>query len=243
MTLGFSESPTHRNLLELNSRNKAPVFQSGNSVFPYARRMRFDARIRKHLDQRGWKIAELGRRIGIAPSDQASLDRLYKIVQGKVDNPRGNMLADIAKVLDTTELELRYGEKEGAPRVPIIGHAGASETWTSLESDAAAPAIVDLSLEGDEAVAVEVAGDSMLPAYRKGDVLIGSRLRGTELRKAIGSDCIVETVHGDRYVKVLMKGSAAGRFRLRSYNPVHGDIEDVMLEWAAPVEIVKRARA
>lgn len=43
-------------------------------------------------------------------------------------------------------------------------------------------------------------------------------------------------------MKTVHRGTRKGVFRLRSYNPSYEDIEDVALEWAAPITHVIRGR-
>src|ERR1700743_2750063 len=64
-------------------------------------------RLRAALRDKGWSVPELARRMG-HPDDQPFIDRLYSYTQGKVKNPRGEMLEDIARALGITEIYLRY---------------------------------------------------------------------------------------------------------------------------------------
>ena len=199
--------------------------------------MAWNPRLRKRLKELGWSTAELTRRMGYG-DDKSVRQRVYKYVQDKVKSPRGEMLAELADAVGLTEEQLRFGSDGGAAQFPIIGYAGAGERWTPAED---AADLVDLRIGDDEAIGIRVRGDSMSPVYRDRDVLIGSRAHGAEMRAALNHDCIIQTVTGDRFVKVLLKGSAPARFRLRSYNPAYPDIEDVMLDWAARIEIIRRA--
>jgi hypothetical protein len=65
-------------------------------------------RLRRQLKSLGWSVPELARRMG-KQDDQPFVDRLYKCVQGKVENPRGTLLADIARAVKMPEAELRLG--------------------------------------------------------------------------------------------------------------------------------------
>ena len=74
-------------------------------------------RAKSILDEKGWSIPRLA-----AEMDNLSqVDALYKIFQGKVENPRGQIVADIAAALGVTERNLRYcsiiGGDGGGPRL------------------------------------------------------------------------------------------------------------------------------
>lgn len=77
---------------------------------------------------------------------------------------------------------------------------------------------VALPAFGEDAYALEVSGESMLPLYRKGDVLIVSP--SARLRK--GDRVVVKTMEGEVMAKVL-KRRTSERVELSSANPDHED--------------------
>lgn len=87
---------------------------------------------------------------------------------------------------------------------------------------------ISLSLDGEAAEAFEVRGESMLPVAHEGDVLFFGWPQPPA--NLIGCECIVETVSGERYFKMLAHGSKPELFTLMSYN-------------AKPIIDVKIARA
>ena len=54
--------------------------------------MDWGERLRAKLDELGWKIPELARQMG-RENDKPLLENLAKYVNGKVENPRGKMMA------------------------------------------------------------------------------------------------------------------------------------------------------
>lgn len=152
------------------------------------------------------------------------------------ENPTRRTIEEFSRVLGVSVAEL-LGSDGPAPKVPIIGHVSAGEGWIPADHDNYET--VELGLEGD-AIALHVRGDSMAPAYRDGDLIIGVKRTQRRAENLIGVDSIVETTDHRRYVKFLAKGSQRGLFNLRSYNPAHKDIEDVAILWAAPVAWIRR---
>ncbi len=84
---------------------------------------------------------------------------------------------------------------------------------------------------------LQVRGDSMYPAYNDGD-LIYCKQRLNSHADAIGLECMVKIEGGQRLLKRVSKGSKLRFFTLLSYNAP--PIEDVRIEWAAPVVWIKR---
>mgnify|MGYP000373108739 CR=1 FL=1 len=125
--------------------------------------------------------------------------------------------------------------------MPIVGFVSAGEGWTPFDGDGPVDE-VDIAVAEGPAVALVVRGTSMVPAYRDGDVLIGTKRPTQNLVRLIGMDCIIETRRGERYVKFLSRGSIRGRYNLKSYNPAHTDIENADVAWAAPITFVLRAQ-
>ncbi len=73
-------------------------------------------RLKAKLDERGWSIAELGRRAGI----ETSLCNKY--VHGRVKQPRGNVMERLARALDVDPLWLQFGVyAEPAPAPTTAG--------------------------------------------------------------------------------------------------------------------------
>ena len=128
--------------------------------------------------------------------------------------------------------------------VPVIGYIGAGEEWFPIDDHERGAGLDEISMElahDVDPIAIWVRGDSMEPVYREGDALICSRWQGAEIRNLINEDVVVRTADGRGYLKILLKGSRPDKFRLRSYNPTYHDIEDVALEWAAPIAWIRRA--
>lgn len=85
---------------------------------------------------------------------------------------------------------------------------------------------------GDPTYALEIAGDSMLPLYRDGDVLLIAP--ASTVRR--GDRVVVKTRKGEVMAKELLKQSAA-KIELKSLNPAHEDrvISKADLAWMARI--------
>jgi phage repressor protein C with HTH and peptisase S24 domain len=88
------------------------------------------------------------------------------------------------------------------------------------------------ALSDETAYALEVSGDSMLPLYRHGDVIIVSP--SAQIRR--GDRIVVRTSDGEVMAKIL-KRQTASEMQLGSLNPQHGDrtiaVHDV--DWVARI--------
>lgn len=190
------------------------------------------ARLDKLLTERGFSRKSLSKAAGYGDTflrDVIEFDR----------DPGVERLSNICGLLGVSLNQLLYGEAGFSSRVRIVGAVAAGEGWSPIDDG---DTFAEMTIGGGgEPVGLEVRGDSMRPVYRPGDVLIGSKLVQQSFNRLIGLDCIVLTKQGGRYVKFLAKGSVRNRFNLRSYNGGFPDIENVELEWAAPIVWVKRA--
>ena len=134
----------------------------------------------------------------------------------------------LSKVIEATGaslddfLSLLSDGPMGARRIPLIGLAQAGvggyfddagypagQGWDEVEFPAGA---------GDGTFALEVSGDSMVPLYRDGDILLVSRAE----RVRRGDRVVVRTRGGEVMAKVLAR-QTANAIELRSINPAHAD--------------------
>lgn len=82
-------------------------------------------------------------------------------------------------------------------------------------------------------IAFEVAGDSMLPVYEPGEVIVCLRDQVRSTDSYLGQRVVVKTASGRRFIKRLMRGSKKGVFNLDSWNAL--TMEDVKLEWVGEI--------
>jgi transcriptional regulator with XRE-family HTH domain len=155
--------------------------------------------------------------------------------------PSVENLALVAEQLGVTVGYILDGEAPIFQTVHVIGQAEAAETWVPFGDGSAAKAGIELRLDGGEAVAIEIHGDMLAPAYRNRDIVIGAKSIGRNVDNLIGLDCIVMTEDGRRYIRILQRGRAPGTFSLRSIIVGKADIESVRVAWAAPVTWIKRS--
>lgn len=155
--------------------------------------------------------------------------------------PRWPSTESLAKIIAATQssmeefmalMALRPTAKRA---VPLIGFAQAGAG--GFYDDAGFPVghgfdAIELPGVEDGSYALKVQGDSMLPVYRDGDVLI---VRPDNNARA-GDRVVVRTSGGEVMAKVLDKRSAQ-RIDLRSLNPDHPNrsLSTVDVEWIARI--------
>jgi repressor LexA len=85
----------------------------------------------------------------------------------------------------------------------------------------------------DPVIAFEIEGDSMLPAYEPGEVIVCLRdqVRATEYY--LGERVVVRLSTGQRFLKRLARGKKKGVYNLESWNA--RTIEDVRIEWVGEI--------
>lgn len=156
--------------------------------------------------------------------------------------PKRSRLQKVAEFLRIRLQWLLTGEGEMTDDVVIVGKVGAGAEMHSVDDHALGAGLDSIERPPGmfgRVVGVEVEGDSMWPVYRPGDVIVYRRETVTDFTTMVGKDCIVRTRDGRYFVKMLRRRTKPGRYTLGSWNGP--DIEDVPLEWAAPVLWVKRA--
>jgi repressor LexA len=85
----------------------------------------------------------------------------------------------------------------------------------------------------EETIAFEVAGDSMLPKYENGDIIVVYRDQRHPLTSFYGEEAAVRLKSGERYLKTIERGKSQNFVNLTSFNakPING----VKLEWIGEI--------
>lgn len=192
-------------------------------------------KIKRLREQLGETQDEFSDRFGVK---QATVSRWEK---GLVP-PARKLQSKIAAAAGLSVPEF-FHSSEGPRLIPIVGYVSAGESFVPSDDNESGDGVehITLSLGDAEQIAVRVRGNSMFPVYRDGDTIIGAKLGRRDPSKFLNRDCIVMTVLGEGYVKRVMTGARRGFFRLRSYNPAYDDIEDVEINWAAPIIWIGRS--
>lgn len=196
-------------------------------------------RLEQKRREKGWSKAELQRRSGL------SYDDVSKYSKGAVKQPRYDKMETLAEALGVSLRWLRDGIGPETTSIPVLGYtSGGNDMWTPVDDHFKGDGIdtVEFQIDFDDPIAVTVKGTSMTPVYRAGDTLICSRHLGSASAQYLHHDCVIKTKDGECYIKTVLPGTNENLVRLRSYNPDYDDIEDVELEWAAPVVWVHKSR-
>lgn len=175
----------------------------------------------------GLSASGLARRAGL---DATSFNRSKRI--GPDGRKRWPSTESVAKVLAATGASLddflRLIEVRSGPAratVPLIGmtQAGSGRLFTDEGMPTGGPGWEEIDfpdLGEDRAFALEVQGDSMLPLYREGDVLIVLPITLANIRK--GDRVVVRLEAGEVLAKEL-KRKTARTIELASLNAEHPD--------------------
>ena len=179
--------------------------------------------------EHGMSASGLARRAGLDPTTFNPSKR--KMPDGRARWPGTESLA---KVLDATGASLEVfshlvagqraiaSARPGPRRIPLIGMAQAG--GEGFFDDGGFPVgggwdEVSIPEVGDpHAYALEIAGDSMEPVFRDGDMVVVSP--SAPIRR--GDRVVVRTMRGEAMAKQLVRQSAR-RIELRSLNPEHSD--------------------
>ena len=93
---------------------------------------------------------------------------------------------------------------------------------------------VDLPLrDDDDMIGLMVRGDSMLPKYVDGAVVVVFREPTRSTSSLVGEIAAVRTYDGRRYLKIIMPGTRPHTFNLESFNA--SPIVGVRIAWASEI--------
>src|ERR1700712_2596156 len=134
--------------------------------------------------------------------------------------------SEIAPIIEYLELNA----------VPIMGRVGAGATIEPEFEQVPPEGLGEVELPfpiSEETIAFEVAGDSMLPKYENGDVIVVYREQRHPLSSFFGEEAAVRLKTGERYLKTIERGKSASMVTLTSFNakPISG----VKLEWIGEI--------
>lgn len=149
----------------------------------------------------------------------------------------GATMSDFMSLLDATD-EISSRATLNKANIPLIGFAQAGkngffdedgypagDAWDQIQ-------FPDTEMNKENVYAIEVSGDSMMPLYRDGDVLIISPT--ATIRR--GDRVIVRTEKGEVLVKEVIRQSSR-KLDLKSLNPDHEDLSFPMkdISWTARI--------
>jgi len=134
--------------------------------------------------------------------------------------------AEIGPIIDYLELNA----------VPIMGRVGAGASIGPELEQTPPEGLGEVELPfpiAEETIAFEVVGDSMLPKYENGDVIVVYRDQRHPLSSFYGEEAAVRLKSGERYLKTIERGKTAHLVNLTSFNakPISG----VKLEWIGEI--------
>jgi repressor LexA len=120
--------------------------------------------------------------------------------------------------------------------VPIMGRVGAGAVIEPDQEQVPPDGLGDIELpfQIDEGtIAFEVMGDSMLPKYESGDIIVVFRDQRHPISSFYGEEAVVRLKTGERYLKTVERGKSSSLVNLTSFNakPING----VKVEWIGEI--------
>lgn len=120
--------------------------------------------------------------------------------------------------------------------VPIMGRVGAGAVIEPEHEQVPPEGLGEVELPfpiSEETIAFEVSGDSMLPKYENGDVIVVFKEQRHPVSSFYGEEAAVRLKTGERYLKTIERGKSANQVNLTSFNakPING----VKLEWIGEI--------
>lgn len=180
-------------------------------------------KIRAILELDGWKQERVADELGVG---QSTVHRWMHAAS----EPRGQH----RDAINALYIRVFSPDDEPEKTVKLAGYVGAAQAVYQFD-DGAADYVEAPPGANEMTEAVEVRGDSMLPLYETGTLLYYSKQLAPEAM--IGRRAVVKVADGRVLVKSVRRGSSPGFYTLVSLNAP--DIEDVVLDWAAPIDWIK----
>ena len=134
--------------------------------------------------------------------------------------------SEIAPIIEYLELN----------SVPIMGRVGAGASIEPKHEQVPPEGLGEVELPcpiSEETIAFEVAGDSMLPKYENGDVIVVYKEQRHPLSSFYGEEAVVRLKTGERYLKTIEKGKSPTQVNLVSFNAKA--INGVKPEWIGEI--------
>lgn len=183
-----------------------------------------EQKLRAIMKATGWRQTQLAERLNVT---QATVSRWFSGSEPEGAR-RDAILALYDEFVEAGPKALDHGDI-----VKIVGYIGAgAEIMPEFEQvppEGLDQVHVPFPLP-DDMIALEVRGDSMLPVYKDGHVVIVYREQKKPVQSFYGEDAAVRTADGRRFLKTIMKGSP---ITLTSFNAA--PIENVALEWIGEI--------
>jgi len=174
------------------------------------------AMIERGLEKPGKTKGGLARAMGVRPGAVSEILSGLRLIKA----------SEIAPIIEYLELN----------SVPIMGRVGAGAVIEPESEQIPPEGIGEVELPfpiSEETIAFEVAGDSMLPKYENGDVIVVYREQRHPLASFYGEEAAVRLKTGERYLKRIERGKSASLVNLTSFNakPING----VKLDWIGEI--------
>jgi repressor LexA len=172
--------------------------------------------IERGLEKTGKSKGGLAAAMGVRPGAVSEILAGIRLIKA----------SEIAPIMEYLELNA----------VPIMGRVGAGATIEPEYEQVPPEGLGDVELPfpiDEEIIAFEVAGDSMLPKYENGDIILVYREQRHPLSNFYGEEAAVRLKSGERYLKTIERGKTPTLVNLTSFNakPING----VKLDWIGEI--------
>ena len=172
--------------------------------------------IERGLEKPGKTKGGLAKAMGVRPGAVSELFSGIRLIKA----------SEIALIVDYLELN----------SVPIMGRVGAGAVIEPEHEQVPPEGLGEIELPfriAEEIIAFEVAGDSMLPRYENGDIIVVYKEQRHPVSSFYGEEAAVRLKTGERYLKTIERGKTPTLVNLTSFNakPING----VKLEWIGEI--------
>src|SRR5450631_2440574 len=172
--------------------------------------------IERGLKKTGKSKGGLAKAMGVRPGAVSELFSGIRLIKA----------SEIQPIIDYLDLNA----------VPIMGRVGAGAVIEPEHEQVPPEGLGEVRLPfpiAEETIAFEVSGDSMLPKYENGDIIVVFREQRHPVSSFYGEEAVVRLKTGERYLKTIERGKSAAQVNLTSFNakPING----VKLEWIGEI--------